>query len=76
MSTAELYYDDVNYAKFSVRELQDASIANSEAFQRNVLDTVDGKQSVESFMKSMERTDGVNRTITTAFERALDNVLG
>ena len=72
----ELYFDGVDYGKLSVRQLQDASIATSRTFERSVLDTVDGKQSVDTFLKDMSRIDGANAVITTAFERALDSVLG
>ncbi|WBF04744.1 hypothetical protein [Erwinia phage vB_Ea277G] len=75
MSGTELYYDGVNYAKLTVRELQDASIGVSKAFERNVLDTVDGKQTTEAFIANMSRIDGMNRTISDAFEYALDRVL-
>ena len=71
----ELYFDGVDYSKLTVRQLQDASIATSRTFEQAVLNTVDKKQSVDTFLKDMERIDGANAVITTAFERALDNVL-
>lgn len=71
-----LFYNGIDYTKLSVRELQQESIKWSNAYQSSLLEAVDKKKPIDDFLRDAEQIGAVNQVITTAYERALDRVLG
>lgn len=74
--SSDLFYNGVDYAQLSVRELQEESLQCSQAFQTSLLRAMDREQSVEAFMSDREQLAAKGKVIGAAYQRALDRVLG